>query len=45
MSDNTQLKELLSQDYKLGFETLVESETFPKGLNEDVIKAISKKEK
>ncbi len=43
MSDNTQLKELLSQDYKLGFETLVESETFPKGLNEDVIKAISKK--
>ncbi len=43
MSSNEQLKKLLSQDYKLGFETLVESETFPKGLNEDVIKAISKK--
>ena len=43
MSENKQLKELLKQDYKLGFETLVESDTFPKGLNEDVIKAISKK--
>ncbi len=43
MSDNKHLKEILKQDYKLGFETLVESDTFPKGLNEDVIKAISKK--
>ncbi len=43
MSSNSQLKELLNKDYKLGFETLVESETFPKGLNENVIKAISKK--
>ncbi len=43
MSDNKQIKEILSRDYKLGFETLVESDTFPKGLNEDVIKAISKK--
>merc|ERR1711879_840557 len=29
--------------YKLGFETLVESDTFPVGLDENVIKAISKK--
>ena len=43
MSNNEQLKSFIDQDYKLGFETLVESETFPKGLNEDVIKAISKK--
>lgn len=43
MSSNSQLKELLNKDYKLGFETLVESETFPKGLNKNVIKAISKK--
>ena len=43
MSENKHLKEILKQDYKLGFETLVESDTFPKGLNEDVIKAISKK--
>ena len=41
MSDNKQIKDILSRDYKLGFETLVESDTFPKGLNEDVIKAIS----
>ena len=43
MSDNKQLKELLSQEYKLGFETLVESDTFPVGLDENVIKAISAK--
>ena len=43
MSDNKQIKEILNRDYALGFETLVESDTFPKGLNEDVIKAISKK--
>jgi len=43
MSDNQQIKKLLNSDYKLGFETLVESDTFPKGLDENVIKAISKK--
>ncbi len=43
MGNNQQLKKFLNQKYKLGFETLVKSETFPKGLNEDVIKAISKK--
>ena len=42
MSDNKQIKELLKQEYKLGFETLIESDTFPIGLNENVIKAISK---
>ncbi|PLY07045.1 MAG: Fe-S cluster assembly protein SufB [Arcobacter sp.] len=41
MSDNKQIKELLNQEYKLGFETLVESDTFPVGLDENVIKAIS----
>lgn len=43
MSDNRQINDLLKNDYKLGFETLVESDTFPVGLNEDVIKAISAK--
>merc|ERR1711879_836171 len=37
------IKELLNKEYKLGFETLIDSDTFPVGLNEDVIKAISKK--
>lgn len=43
MSDNKQLEEIINKDYKLGFETLVQSDTFEKGLNEDVIKAISAK--
>jgi len=43
MSKNKQLHDVINSDYKLGFETLVESDTFPKGLNEDVIKAISAK--
>lgn len=43
MSKNKQIHKVINSDYKLGFETLVESETFPKGLNENVIKAISAK--
>ncbi len=43
MSKNQQLKDLINKDYALGFETLVKSDTFKKGLNEDVIKTISKK--
>jgi Fe-S cluster assembly protein SufB len=43
MSKNKQIQDVINSDYKLGFETLVESDTFPKGLNEDVIKAISAK--
>lgn len=40
---NEQLIERLNQNYKLGFEVLLESDTLPKGLNEDIIKAISSK--
>lgn len=38
-------EEILAEkgDYKYGFFTDIESETFPKGLNEDVIRAISAK--
>jgi Fe-S cluster assembly protein SufB len=36
-------KELDSQEYEYGFYTDIESETFPVGLNEDVVRAISKK--
>jgi Fe-S cluster assembly protein SufB len=46
MTTETQTPELLeweSQQYKYGFVTDVESETFPPGLNEDVIRAISAK--
>jgi len=37
------LNDVLNNEYKLGFETDIESETFPVGLNEDVIKRISQK--
>ena len=36
-------KELETQEYEYGFYTDIESDTFPKGLNKDVVRAISKK--
>ena len=36
-------KELETQEYEYGFYTDIESDTFPKGLNEDIVRAISKK--
>ncbi|MFW5872147.1 MAG: Fe-S cluster assembly protein SufB, partial [bacterium] len=35
----------LNEDYKYGFETLIETEEFPKGLNEEIIRALSAKKK
>lgn len=44
MSSDTQiLEDFTSQEYKYGFSTKIESDTFPPGLNEDVIRAISAK--
>ncbi len=40
---NRQAAELANKEYKFGWETIVESDTFPPGLNEEVIKAISVK--
>ncbi len=36
-------EELASKEYEYGFYTDIESETFPAGLNEDIVRAISKK--
>ena len=36
-------QELKTKEYKYGFYTDIESETFAKGLSEDVVRAISKK--
>ena len=36
-------KELETNEYEYGFYTDIESETFPNGLNEDIVRAISKK--
>ena len=37
------LKDIGSTEYKHGFETQVEQEFIPKGLNEDIIRLISEK--
>jgi Fe-S cluster assembly protein SufB len=39
----SKLENLINQPYKYGFSTQIETETIPKGLNEDVIKLISLK--
>ena len=39
------LHEITSQEYKYGFVTKIESDTVPRGLNEDVIKLISAKKR
>ncbi|MGV7105989.1 Fe-S cluster assembly protein SufB [Flavobacterium sp. U410] len=36
-------EELASKEYEYGFYTDIESDTFPAGLNEDIVRAISKK--
>jgi Fe-S cluster assembly protein SufB len=44
MSDSMQtLEEHTRSDYKYGWSTEIEMDTFPKGLNEEVVKAISSK--
>lgn len=42
-TDTETLEKYSKQEYKYGFYTDVESETIPPGLNEDVIRTISKK--
>ena len=37
------IEQLANQEYKYGFVTLIEADTFPPGLNEDVVRAISLK--
>ncbi len=44
MSTSTQtIEELATQEYRYGFVTEVEAEALPKGLNEDIVRAISQK--
>jgi Fe-S cluster assembly protein SufB len=40
---NQDLKDLAAQDYKYGFESDIEADQVPKGLNEDIVRLISKK--
>eukprot|EP00884_Botryococcus_braunii_P002526 jgi/Botrbrau1/12274/Bobra.0323s0014.1 len=41
--EKAQIQQLLNRPYTAGFRTMIESETFPKGLDEDVVRAISAK--
>ena len=40
---NEILEQHINKDYEWGFITDIDSDTFAKGLNEDVVKALSKK--
>ena len=42
---NSNITKLVNQHYKYGFFTSIERENFEKGLNEEVIRLISKKKK
>lgn len=37
------IQKMLNKPYKYGFKTIIESDVFPKGLSEDVVRAISAK--
>ncbi len=43
MSENFDLDKKIEEEYKYGFETDLETEEFPKGLNEEIVSLISKK--
>jgi len=43
MSKGNEIDDLISREYEAGFVTLVESDTLPPGLNEEVIRVISAK--
>lgn len=42
-SETIDIHEKVNEEYKYGFETEIETEDFPKGLNEDIIKLLSEK--
>ena len=42
---NLELKQIFTEPYKYGFQTDIEKEEFPRGINEDIIQLISKKKK
>jgi Fe-S cluster assembly protein SufB len=44
-SENEQVLNLISQPYKYGFITKIETEEFPKGINETIVRLISERKK
>ena len=45
MTQTNTIDEIVSQPYKYGFITDIETEKIPKGLNEDIVRLISSKKK
>jgi Fe-S cluster assembly protein SufB len=43
--DNQILHEFTSTEYKYGFETIIENDSAPKGLNEDIVRFIFSQKK
>lgn len=43
LTEDAKIAKLLAKPYKYGFKTIIESDVFPKGLSEDVVRAISAK--
>ena len=43
ISEDEQVLNLISQPYKYGFKTKIETEDFPKGINENIIRLISER--
>lgn len=44
-SSNASLNQLINQPYKYGFHTNIDSENFPKGLNQEIVQLISERKK
>jgi hypothetical protein len=42
-AEKRDIQQMLNRPYKYGFQTFIDSETFPKGLDETVVRAISAK--
>ena len=40
-----EINQVINQPYKYGFQTIIEKEEFPKGINENIVKLISHKKK
>ncbi len=40
---NFEIKQVLNQPYKYGFQTNIENEQFPSGINQNIVELISKK--
>ena len=43
--DNQILEDFTTSEYKYGFETIIENDSAPKGINEDIVKVYFRKKR